>query len=107
METIVVLMGLANLREVVERLVAAGRDPHTPAACIERGTMPQQRVVTGNLETIANLADQAKLESPATTVIGEVVRQAALCPSDLGQTSILNQTLHPLPRSASQRAASA
>ena len=29
METIVVLMGLANLRGVVERLVAAGRDPHT------------------------------------------------------------------------------
>ncbi|MCH8965521.1 MAG: uroporphyrinogen-III C-methyltransferase [Planctomycetes bacterium] len=107
METIVVLMGLANLRVVVERLVAAGRDPHTPAACIERGTMPQQRVVTGNLETIANLADEAQLVSPTTTVIGEVVRQAALCPTSLDQTSILNQTPHPLPRSASPRAASA
>jgi siroheme synthase len=107
METIVVLMGLANLREVVERLVAAGRDPHTPAACIERGTMPQQRVVTGNLETIANLADQAQLESPTTTVIGEVVRQAALCPADLDQTSIPTKTPDPLPRSADSRAASA
>ena len=107
METIVVLMGLANLREVVEGLVAAGRNPHTPAACIERGTMPQQRVVTGNLETIANLADEAQLESPTTTVIGEVVRQAALCPVNLDQTSILNQTLHPLSRSAIPPAASA
>ena len=107
METIVVLMGLANVRVVAERLVAAGRDPHTPAACIERGTMPQQRVVTGNLETIANLADEAQLESPTTTVIGDVVRQAALCSTILEQSSIFNQTLHPLHRSSSPPAASA
>ena len=107
METIVVLMGLANLRVVVERLIAAGRDAHTPAACIERGTMPQQRVVTGTLETIADLADQAQLESPTTTVIGEVVHQAALCPGNLEQSSMLDQTPDPLPRSASPRAASA
>jgi len=106
METIVVLMGLANVRVVVERLVAAGRDPHTPAACIERGTMPQQRVVTGNLETIANLADEAQLESPTTTVIGEVVRQAALCPTNLDQTSILDLNPQTVPRSVNPPAPS-
>lgn len=36
--TVVVLMGLDRLRLVAAFLVAAGRPPHTPAACIQDGT---------------------------------------------------------------------
>lgn len=77
MDTIVVLMGRANLREVAGFLMSAGREAGTPAACIEQGTMPGQRVVVGVLGNIADLADQADLRSPATTVIGQVARHGA------------------------------
>jgi siroheme synthase len=54
-------------------LIAAGLDPETPALCIEQGTMPQQRVVTGTLATLPALTAEANIQPPALTVIGAVV----------------------------------
>ena len=71
-DTIVVLMGTAALPEIVRRLLAAGRDPATPAAVISRGTTADEAVVTGSLADIARRA--AHLPSPCTIVIGDVVR---------------------------------
>ena len=71
-DTIVVLMGTAALPEIVRRLLAAGRDPATPAAVISRGTTAAEAVVTGSLADIARRA--AHLPSPCTIVIGDVVR---------------------------------
>jgi uroporphyrin-III C-methyltransferase len=71
-ETLVVLMGVAGLPGIAARLVAAGRPATTPAAVISRGTTDEQRVVTG---TLADIAERARaLPSPATVVVGEVVR---------------------------------
>ncbi|AHG88640.1 uroporphyrin-III C-methyltransferase [Gemmatirosa kalamazoonensis] len=72
--TLVVLMGLRALPNIVGRLAAHGLDLDTPAAVVSRGTLPDQRVVTGTLATIADLAAAADLAQPATLVIGEVVR---------------------------------
>ena len=74
MDTVVVLMGHANLDEVARRFMASGADPDMPAACIERGTMPKQRVVTGTLACIAGAVERARLRPPMTTVFGNVVR---------------------------------
>jgi len=71
-DTIVVLMGTAALPEIVRRLLAAGRDPATPAAVISRGTTADEAIVTGSLADIARRA--AHLPSPCTIVIGDVVR---------------------------------
>jgi len=71
-DTIVVLMGTAALPEIVRRLLAAGRDPATPAAVISRGTTAAEAVVTGSLADIDRRA--AHLPSPCTIVIGDVVR---------------------------------
>ena len=38
-----VLMGLAHLESICNRLIAGGRDPNTPAAAIAAGTCPEQR----------------------------------------------------------------
>ena len=76
MDTVVVLMGRANLCEVAERFLAAGGDPSTPAACVERGTTPGQRVAVGTLASIADIVERKQLKPPVTTVIGEVVRCA-------------------------------
>jgi uroporphyrin-III C-methyltransferase len=74
-DTLVVLMGMASLAAIARRLVAAGRDPHTPAAVIHRGATPAQRVVTGSLGNIAARAQG--LGPPGVIVVGEVVRLAA------------------------------
>ena len=71
-ETIVVFMALRELPHVVERLLAEGLAARTPAAVVSRGTLPDQEVVVGELETIADAA--ADLPGPALVVVGEVVR---------------------------------
>jgi uroporphyrin-III C-methyltransferase / precorrin-2 dehydrogenase / sirohydrochlorin ferrochelatase len=73
-DTLVVLMGLARLSEIVARLLAAGRDPHTPAAIVSRGTLPDQRVVGAALAEIPAAAAVAELPGPALLVVGDVVR---------------------------------
>jgi uroporphyrin-III C-methyltransferase len=75
-DTIVVLMGRAGLARFAERLIAAGRDPATPAACVQSATTPAQRVVVATLATIAAAAERDGIESPVVTVIGEVAAQA-------------------------------
>ena len=72
-DTLVVVMGLANLPTIVRELIANGRDPDTPAALIERGTTEAQRTVTATLATLADAATAARLEAPVLAVIGQVV----------------------------------
>ena len=69
--TLVLLMGVRHLPQITRRLIERGRSPDTPAAVIEQGTTPNQRVVVGSL---ADIAEQARgIQTPATTVIGDVV----------------------------------
>jgi uroporphyrinogen III methyltransferase / synthase len=70
--TLVLYMGVSGLAGIAERLVAAGRDPDEPAAVVERGTLPDQRTVTGSLAGIARRAAEAQIRPPAITVVGPV-----------------------------------
>ncbi len=56
---------------IQQQLVSHGRSAATPIAIIERGTTARQRVLTGTLADLAELAAQAV--SPSLIVIGEVV----------------------------------
>ncbi len=69
--TLVLFMGLAALRDTVERLLQAGKRPDTPAAVISKGTTPQQSVVRARLSEVGAAA--ASLEPPALVVVGDVV----------------------------------
>jgi len=71
--TVVLLMGVATLRRAAERLIQEGRDPTEPAAIIEQGTTGRQRTIVGDLASLADLAEAAGVEAPATIVIGQVV----------------------------------
>jgi uroporphyrin-III C-methyltransferase len=71
-DTLVLLMGRSGLAALAAQLIAEGRDPATPAACIQSATTPEQRVTRATLATIAEAADRDGLEAPVVTVIGAV-----------------------------------
>lgn len=73
--TLVLLMGVANIGYIAGELIRHGRSTDTPVAIIQWGTTPDQRTVTGTLDTIEAIAAAAKFRPPAVIVVGEVVRQ--------------------------------
>ncbi len=73
-DTICILMGMWRIEPITQAIVDGGRDPNTPAAVIQWGARPQQRVVTATLGTIAAQSKLAGLTNPAVIVIGDVVR---------------------------------
>lgn len=44
LDTLVVLMGVANLERIVRSLLEGGRSPGTPSSVVERGTLPGERI---------------------------------------------------------------
>jgi uroporphyrinogen III methyltransferase/synthase len=70
--TLVLYMGVKRLPEIVARLIAGGRDGGEPAAIVERGTMPDQRTVTGTLAELPGAAGEAGIGAPAVVLTGPV-----------------------------------
>lgn len=98
------MMGRSSLGAIAAELIGRGRDPATPAACIQSATTPDQRITRATLATIAEAADRDGLVAPVITVIGEV---AAAATDDLlhlehpclagGQLDTLNHAAIELP----------
>ncbi len=76
-DTLVVLMGRSELSEICRKLIKAGKDPETPAACVEWATTEEQRVAVGPLRSIAERTEGDQLQPPVVTVIGEVAALTA------------------------------
>ena len=66
--TIIILMGIGRLPKIVDRLLAGGLAPDTPAAAIRWGTRPEQHTVRSTLSAIAH----EQLASPSVIVVGQV-----------------------------------
>ena len=73
-QTIVIYMGLKGLPLLCEALIRHGLTADTPAAIVQHGTLPTQRVITGNLATLPALAEAAKLKAPTLIIVGNVVK---------------------------------
>ncbi len=71
--TLVLMMSVRNCRQNAERLIAAGKDPATPAALIRWGTRGVQRTIVAPLAQIADRAEEQGLRPPAVLVVGSVV----------------------------------
>jgi uroporphyrin-III C-methyltransferase len=71
--TLVVLMGVRRLPDYVTALQERGVDPGTPVAMIQKATWEAEQTVTGTIGTIVDARDEAEIEPPAITVIGDVV----------------------------------
>lgn len=68
--TLVFYMGLKQCCYIAEKLLENGLDASTSCAIIENGTRREQRVLTGTLTQLPELATQAI--SPALIVVGSV-----------------------------------
>jgi uroporphyrinogen III methyltransferase / synthase len=71
-DTLVFLMGIKNLKDIKENLIKAGKDPYTLACVIQWGTLPEQKVVSGNLKEIDILAKAGGIKPPGIIVVGNV-----------------------------------
>jgi uroporphyrin-III C-methyltransferase / precorrin-2 dehydrogenase / sirohydrochlorin ferrochelatase len=70
--TVVFYMGVSHLDRIVAKLRDAGAKADHPAAVVERATLPGQRTLRGTLETIAEVARDARVAAPALLIVGEV-----------------------------------
>lgn len=70
--TLVILMGMKNLRQIVE-IFNNHNKAHIPVAIIARGTWTDEKMAIGTISTIADTAEEKGLKNPAVIVIGEVV----------------------------------
>jgi uroporphyrin-III C-methyltransferase/precorrin-2 dehydrogenase/sirohydrochlorin ferrochelatase len=79
--TVVLLMGVGQLRESASALGKAGLPEDTPVGIVENGYLPNQRVTIGTLGSIADQAEATGVANPAVIVIGDVVRVSPFAPS--------------------------
>jgi uroporphyrin-III C-methyltransferase len=73
-DTVVALMAVGRLAESVAELLRLGKPPDTPAALVERATLPGSRTLVAPLAELPARAERARIRPPATLVVGAVVR---------------------------------
>ena len=71
-QTLAFYMGVGQLDLLTQRLLRHGRSPDTPFALVENGSRPEQRVVSGRLAQLPELARDHAVRSPALLIVGEV-----------------------------------
>jgi uroporphyrin-III C-methyltransferase len=76
--TYIYFMAVRRLAHVVEELRREGLPSSTPVAVIQKGTLPEQKVLVSDLGSLLATAEREPPESPALVVAGEVVRFAVL-----------------------------
>ena len=72
-QTLVFYMGLSGLEMISRQLIDHGMDPDTPAALVEKGTTPQQRVIEGTIRQLPELVRAAQVRAPTLIIVGGVV----------------------------------
>ncbi len=70
--TLVFVMGWKGMNDIVAALTSRGVSPERPAALVQWGTTPKQRVVTGPIGEIVARGVEAGIGAPVSLVIGEV-----------------------------------
>jgi uroporphyrin-III C-methyltransferase/precorrin-2 dehydrogenase/sirohydrochlorin ferrochelatase len=73
-QTVVVYMGVHGLASICRGLIDHGLPADTPAALVEKATLPAQRVVEGTLGSLPELSRKEGVKPPALLIVGEVVR---------------------------------
>ncbi|HEX5055913.1 MAG TPA: siroheme synthase CysG [Gammaproteobacteria bacterium] len=72
-QTVVFYMGFKTLPLISRQLQAHGMAADMPAAIVEHGTRPEQRVLSGTIGTLPQIAEAAHIDTPALIIVGHVV----------------------------------
>jgi uroporphyrin-III C-methyltransferase/precorrin-2 dehydrogenase/sirohydrochlorin ferrochelatase len=73
-QTVVVYMGLQSLPQLCAQFIAHGLPADWPAALVEEGTSPKQRVIAATLGDLPQRVEQAGVKGASLIIVGEVVR---------------------------------
>ena len=73
-DTIVFLMGLTKLDVILGSLKEAGWNEEMPILVISRGTCEDEKIISGNLKTIAQKVEEQKPKPPVLIIVGETVK---------------------------------
>lgn len=74
--TLALYMSVGEVARIQHEMLAHGCAAATPVAFVENGTQAEQRVITGRLDELAELAECAALASPAMVFIGATAAHA-------------------------------
>ncbi len=74
--TLVLLMAIDNLPAISATLVANGRNPATPVAVVQDGSLAHQHRTFATLADVGGLVAEKAIRPPAVVVVGEVVAVA-------------------------------
>ena len=72
-QTLVFYMGLAGLEEISAKLIEYGLDKSTPAALVEKGTSPRQRVIVSDVLNLPAEVRKNGAKAPTLIIVGTVV----------------------------------
>ncbi|NIP74102.1 MAG: uroporphyrinogen-III C-methyltransferase [Gammaproteobacteria bacterium] len=73
-QTVVFYMGLHGVDIICKELIAHGMLTTMPAALVQQGTTPNQRVFTATLDTLPGVVHSAAIKPPTLIIVGEVVK---------------------------------
>lgn len=71
--TVVFLMGVKNISQICQSLIASGKSPDTPVAMVRYGTQSRQESYFGKLSTMPEIVIQKNIQAPCVTIVGNVV----------------------------------
>ena len=69
--TVIVLMGLAKIKEIAQIFIENGKQ-NLPVAVIQNGSLPTEKVAIGTVETIADIIEKEQITAPAILIFGNV-----------------------------------
>ncbi len=72
-DTIVIFMGLEQMKYIISNLIRAGLNKNTKIAIVQNATSSIQRVITGTLYNIESKVKLKKIQSPSIIIVGNVV----------------------------------
>lgn len=76
-QTVVVYMGVGKAGWVADQLLSGGMAADMPVAILEKGTLPEQRIIRTRLNELGAAIGDAEVVGPALLVIGEVAARAS------------------------------
>jgi uroporphyrin-III C-methyltransferase len=74
--TLCIYMGVARATQIQHQLLDAGMDPVMPVAVVSHASLPNERRILTQLDTLADTLANAEIGSPAVLLVGRAVASA-------------------------------